>query len=410
MDVIIFLLDGCRADAIDKADTPIMRELIKKGFRAQKCSTVYPSLTGPGHISILTGAYPEKTGIVGHFYWDKKEKQLYDIFSDKYCEVETIFETLSHNNVNGINFGAYMRRGSKDSYTRQLLRKAAGKVSSSKQLMALMDRSPIIYKFLRGFVVGRYGEFLKAFESGEYKFYYVAFTEVDKAGHKYGPESDKYYETIEGCDKKIGDLLSLADSLKRDVGIIITADHGQTTLQEKLSLDTLNLNEVGYLIDEAYDYSGAQIVTYNKDKENMAVAAVVSRHVQMWLHETEDIPKVVKLLTKRKGITHVRTKDELREDRLCHDRVGDLTFSLAQNYGFDFLPMAENGDHGSISPTDMHVPLIVFNGHAKTNNGLNNNVTVDVAPTVFTMLGLTNPPHVQGCALFKPNSSRRRLK
>ena len=93
--VIIFVLDGCRQDAILKANVPNIRRLIREGIYVKDCTTVFPSSTSTTHMSLLTGAYPESTGITGHFWWDESKRRLEDIGSSKFCQAETIFETLN---------------------------------------------------------------------------------------------------------------------------------------------------------------------------------------------------------------------------------------------------------------------------------------------------------------------------
>lgn len=399
MDAVIFLLDGCRADAFERAHADNILGLAEKGAVARKCVTVYPSLTGPGHLSILTGAYPERTGIVGHFYWDRKARELHDIFSDRYCMVKTVFELLSENGMRGISLGAYMRRGSRDGFARRASKRLASWISGQRAIMNMLDRSPGTYRFLRGFVVGRYSEFKKVFESGEENLYYVAFNEVDKAGHRHGPESPEYYRAIRDCDVKVGEVVRMADEMGRDLLLVITSDHGQTTIEERLGMELLLLDEVGYRMDGDEDVSGARIITYNAGKDGMAVAAVVSRHVQIWLSKPEDAGAIGRQLSKRKGIEHLRMKAEASGDHLNHERLGDVSFSLAQGYGFDFLPICEGGDHGGIDPADMEVPLIFYrNGMKPADIPIAS--TTDIVPTILQCLGITPPEHVQGKTLL----------
>ncbi|MGQ9514509.1 MAG: alkaline phosphatase family protein [Thermoproteota archaeon] len=399
MDVIIFLLDGCRTDALSMASAPNILSMMEKGFFAKRCRTVYPSLTGPCHISILTGAYPERTGIVGHFYWEKDAMRLHDIFSDKYCIVKTIFEVLAENYMKGVSIGSYMRRGSFDRLSRRATKSIASWFSGRRSIMNFIDRNPRVYKFLRGFVVGRYSEFERAFESGEYNLYYLAFNEVDKAGHKYGPESQEYYRAIEECDGKIGKAVKMAEEMGREFLAVVTSDHGQIKIEEKLSLDTLSLDEVGYRLDEEIDISGAKILKYNSGKENMAVGAIVSRHVQIWLSKPDDAPMIAKHLSGRRGIEHLRLREESKRDFLKHERVGDISFCLSSNYGFDFLPMCERGDHGGFEPAEMEVPLIFYSNGIRRSQ-IPEASTVDIAPTLLQNLGISPPEYMQGRILI----------
>jgi len=70
--VIVFSLDGARADLVDKflADgtMPNLANLAARGVKAEYTQTVDPSLTAAAHVSIATGAYPGKTGVVANTY------------------------------------------------------------------------------------------------------------------------------------------------------------------------------------------------------------------------------------------------------------------------------------------------------------------------------------------------------
>lgn len=389
-DVIIFLLDGCTVDALKKAEVPNLTKLASEGMYAENATTVYPSLTAVGHTSILTGAYPEKTGITNHFYWDKEKRKLVNLFSDEHIEVPTIFDILAKSGMKGISIGAHMRKGSKDSLTRRMTRKTAGYIASTS-IMNTLSKNPSLYRFLRKYAVGQFSEFKKAYETGEYALYYLCFNETDKAAHRYGPESDRYYEAIEQCDKKLEEILSLREELKRDTTIIITSDHGQTTLEEKLPLETLYFDEVGYRVDEVRELAGSAVITYNRGKENTAKATVVSRHVQVWLQNERDAEKLAKVLNSRKGVTFVKTREETKPIGIYHRRLGDVTFCLEDGYSFDFLPLAECGDHGGISKAEMSVPLILC-GENISNKAIDVASVTNIAPTIANTLHVGNDP------------------
>jgi len=400
-DVVIFLLDGCRADALKKAEAPALTRLASEGIRAENATTVYPSLTAVGHASILTGAYPEKTGITNHFYWDKEERRLVNLFSDKHIEVPTVFDILARKGMRGISIGAHMRKGSKDTLTRRVARKTAGYIASTP-IMNTLTKNPSLYRFLRKYAVGQFSEFKKAYATGEHALYYLCFNEVDKAGHRYGPESDRYYGTIEECDKKLEETLSLREELRRDTTIIVTSDHGQTTLVKRLPLETLYFDEIGYRVDEVRELAGSVVITYNRGKENTATATVVSRHVQMWLQNERDAERLVKVLNSRKGVTFVKTREETKPIGICHPRLGDVAFCLEDGYGFDFLPLAESGDHGGVSEAEMNVPIIIW-GENVPDRATGVSSVTGLAPITIGILdaeslgGLAYAPELVGC-------------
>ncbi|CAG8814399.1 14625_t:CDS:1, partial [Racocetra fulgida] len=56
----------------------------------------------------------------------------------------------------------------------------------------------------------------------------IHLTDVDKAGHYYKFNSEKYYEQLEKMDKQIGEILSVLDrkGWLKDCLLVLTTDHG----------------------------------------------------------------------------------------------------------------------------------------------------------------------------------------
>jgi len=388
MEIVFFLLDGCRPDKLMEADTPNIDKLIESGIVSLECRTVYPSLTAVGHMSILTGCYPEKTGIISHFYWDSKDKKFYEIFSDEYCQCKTIFEILREHGLSGGVYGAYFRRGAKDSMTKKMLHKLAGFTTDKLHfVMNFLISHPRLYGMLRSQVVGGYDEFVRDFKEKKRSFYYVMFNDVDKAGHRYGSDSKEYLSTIERMDEKIGDFLSLLKRMNREVYIVIMADHGHIPIREKIGLEKVDLSEIDYEVKRVENVSAATLVHYENSKGEGIHAAIVSRHVQLWLDNEKDILNVVDVLRKRKELTDVRMKKDLAEYRLINDRTGDIAFALSNGYGFEFLPIGEKGDHGGLTREEMHVPLIVW-GSKVRGSRIEKCHVVDITPTILKILGV----------------------
>jgi len=390
MEIVFFLLDGCRPDKLLKANTPNMDMLMDKGVYSTNCRTVYPSLTAAGHMSILTGCYPEKTGIISHFYWDYDSNRFYEIFSDNYCQAKTIFEILDEFGYSGGVYGAYFRRGAKDTLFKKLLKKLANFTSEKLNfIMGFLVRHPSLYKILRSRVVGGFEEFNKDFDDRKHQFYYVMFNDVDKTGHKYGSDSKEYIDVIEEMDRKIGSFLSKIEKENRDVYIVIMADHGHIPIRTKITLDTLDLSDAGYEMVEKEIVSAAGLIHYRNSKGKYIHGAIVSRHIQFWFDDKNDISKVANVLKKRKEFFDIREKEELKKYRLINERTGDLAFSVSDHFGFDFLPIGERGDHGGLTYEEMHVPLIVWShkNNIKHKKIYDCHVT-DITPTILDILNI----------------------
>jgi hypothetical protein len=79
--LVVVCFDGVKARSlykvIEDGSLPTFSSLVNQGWRAESVRTVDPSLTAPAQASLVTGVYPDKTGIIANlihnphdsFYW-----------------------------------------------------------------------------------------------------------------------------------------------------------------------------------------------------------------------------------------------------------------------------------------------------------------------------------------------------
>src|SRR5205085_2153061 len=79
-------IDGLRADAIEAANAPTLKRLIREGAATVKAQTVLPSNTLPAHTSMMTGIVPARHGILWN---DDTSNQTAPL------EVPTVFDLAS---------------------------------------------------------------------------------------------------------------------------------------------------------------------------------------------------------------------------------------------------------------------------------------------------------------------------
>ena len=68
--LLLISLDGFRWDFAGKAHTPYLEFLKKTGVTVPYVRSVFPTVTMPGHYSIVTGLYPESHGIISNTMYD----------------------------------------------------------------------------------------------------------------------------------------------------------------------------------------------------------------------------------------------------------------------------------------------------------------------------------------------------
>ena len=75
--VILFSIDGLRADFVDNYNATALQAYGKKGVIANYMTSSFPSLTFPNHYSIVTGLYPAYHGLVDNTFFDQKANATY---------------------------------------------------------------------------------------------------------------------------------------------------------------------------------------------------------------------------------------------------------------------------------------------------------------------------------------------
>lgn len=194
--VILFMLDGCRPDAIEAAHTPIIDRMRREGAWTSRARTVMPSITLPCHTSLFYSALPEEHNITSND-WTPLEPplpSLLEVISDSGYETAVFYtwEQLRDMAPPGTLDTSVYRRYS-DSAVEELGRVAAREIARLRPTFA---------------------------------FVYLEAT--DAIGHRYGWMSPAYLAAVEKSDQIIGQVVDALDSVGElaETVCIVMADHG----------------------------------------------------------------------------------------------------------------------------------------------------------------------------------------
>jgi predicted AlkP superfamily pyrophosphatase or phosphodiesterase len=377
-------MDGCQVDALNKVDSPEATETKKRALIVDHASTIYPSLTGPGHASILTGVQPAKHGLVSHMYWDWSSG-IHNIYSDQAFEAPTIFELLSKRGFKSEGHGNYFRKGITDSFGKKTLKWVANRAEKSTLITNTLESMPGFEKFLKKSVAGTVERLDEKVADSDAPLHYVLDNRVDKASHKHGPNSTDYSDAIRTAMANLLGLMNALDSRKQEYVIFVTSDHGHTTVDDKVNGADLDLSEVGLPIKKSEVINANLIVEYGSGSTD-AVAVVVSRHIQVYLRDKSKTAKVTEALMKKRFVDKLLVGQQIAEAGVANQRTGDIIGGFKDNIGFVELPIGEKGDHGGFTEKEMLVPLWVIGSKVKPGT-IQGGGTVDIAPTIFSLLG-----------------------
>ena len=70
--VVVVSIDGCRWDYLGDEGLVNLRDMMERGAYADAVEVTNPSMTAPGHVTLLTGAWSGTHGIVFNKFYDRE--------------------------------------------------------------------------------------------------------------------------------------------------------------------------------------------------------------------------------------------------------------------------------------------------------------------------------------------------
>jgi predicted AlkP superfamily pyrophosphatase or phosphodiesterase len=225
--VVLVSLDGFRADYLDRAPAVELRSLAQRGVRARHLVPVFPTKTFPNHYTIVTGLYPEHHGVISNTMWDSVIGKTFslsarDVMVDpRWWGGEPLWITAGRQ---GHTTASFFWPGSD---------------------VAIGGTYPTHYKVYDSRIanaarVDGVLEWLSR-PAGVPSFVTLYFSDVDHAGHDFGPDAPQTDSAIARVDSAVGALLRglTRAGLEARAHVIIVADHGMsaTSPERQIFLD-----------------------------------------------------------------------------------------------------------------------------------------------------------------------------
>ena len=217
--VILISLDGFRYDYPRRYGAPHLLQLEIKGASAPEgMLPAYPSLTFPNHISIVTGLYPEHHGIVANSFWDPTREQTY------------VFTQTQSNSDGSWYSGTPLWVLAEQQGMRSACLFWPGSEAE------IQGKRPSYYLHFDEKLddekrVDQIVAWLKLPPELRPHFITLYYSNVDHAGHNYGPDSEEVRAAVHHVDTMIGDLQTKIAPLHLPIDLVVVADHGMVTLQ-----------------------------------------------------------------------------------------------------------------------------------------------------------------------------------
>lgn len=375
--VLLISIDGYRHDYTKKYNPKFLSKFASEGVSLRSLIPSFPTKTFPNHYSIVTGLYPGNHGIVAnHFYAPDLglEYKLSDrdaVTNPKFYQGVPLWNLTQEQ---GMMSATYFWPGSEAPI--------GNKYPSYWEVYdhgAPHERR--IEKVLSWFNLP---------EKNRPHFLTLYFSDVDSAGHRYGPDSAEVKEAIEKVDDSLEKLYGEIEKLSFPVNVIIVSDHGMTEIKRERSV----------LLDKAFKKEA--------DKELLSEFKILGSGpiVQFYYEGREDkkaesLNRLLRLLN-RSG-SKVRAYKPSKAKSHWHlsgnARMGDV-FAVS-SMGV-FIGMKGDrlipGNHGydTQGSRDMHSIFYAKGPAFKSGRTYPSAQNVDIYPLIAKILGLEVTHEIDG--------------
>ncbi|RMF59127.1 MAG: alkaline phosphatase family protein [Bacteroidetes bacterium] len=237
--LILVSIDGFRYDYLERYEAPTLRRLAREGVHAAEGMQVaFPTKTFPNHYTTVTGLYPEHHGIIANNMYDPAMDAWFSLRNREAVEDarwwggEPLWVTAEKQ---GLRSATYFWPGSEaaiEGVRPSYWKRYDGRIPGAERVDTVLawldlpaDRRPA--------------------------FITLYFSEVDDAGHRYGPDAPETAAAVARVDGYLARLVDglAARGLANHVNLIVLSDHGMAptapdrfiALDDYVDLDDLTI-------------------------------------------------------------------------------------------------------------------------------------------------------------------------
>lgn len=346
------LTDGITPQALQRAHTPTFDALIKNGVSATTARGVFPTITGPSHTSMLTGARVGTHGFLYPKMLDAYGNRLLE-FSEGLMRAETIAEAWRPRGITTADIGSRFLRGADMLQTEGVFGEDYIDITN-RAIAALNEWTP--------------------------NYLHVVFYVADSAGHLYGPEADETLWAIQQLDEMTARLLNAyADkNLDDELVILVNADHGMVPVNETIP-------------------------------HSFAENAGALPHGRVALSPRGFDDATFDALMNDSRVDDIFARDELELLGAYGPRWGEHVLQLREGWMFETArPLA--GYHGAWCETDRHIPMLWSGAGIRAGAPLDACELIDIAATLSVLLGGAIPENNQGRILWEALDTQNKAR
>ena len=217
--VVMLSLDGFRHDYLQRGYSPNLQKLASTGLAASGLIPAFPTSTFPNHYSIVTGLYPGNHGIIGNTFYDRSRAATYRmtnpraVADGRWYFGEPLWIAVEKSGGIAASFFWVGSEADIQGIRPTHFKRYDGRIANSLRVEQVL-------------------EWLRLPKNERPSLITLYFSDVDSAGHNFGPDSTEVNEAIAKVDSELGALLEGLAALPFEVNLIITSDHGMSAVNE----------------------------------------------------------------------------------------------------------------------------------------------------------------------------------
>ncbi|MBS5793224.1 MAG: alkaline phosphatase family protein [Clostridiales bacterium] len=411
--LVVLSLDALQTNDLEILfNMPNFSKLKEKAAIVENLEEIYPTLTYPIHVTMVTGVTPDKHGIFhnqksdispkdhdwslmgSNWYWHKeniKTETIVDAVYNSNKTVSTVCWPVTAGDKRGINVPEIWPERGHNEQAEELFKNASSDIAFERYFDSYISKFD--WKNNNDLVRFTPEIALDILKTDKPDLLLCHIIWLDHIRHTYGVEGEEVKDCLRQLDVLIGRFIQATKDAGTygNTNFIILGDHGQIDIQCIFDLNTLFVENGLIELDEnenpkdyiAYSFSAGfstQVILKNPDNK-------------------EDLEKVYKVLNEIKEkypkyIDRIYTKEEaLKEENLSGNFSFVIEGTLGTYFGIKYKgkTLIEKGEegyyvynatHGHSTKKGNKPPLLAFGPDIKSNTVIKKAKMLDVCPTL----------------------------
>lgn len=370
--LLLISFDGFRWDYDQDVDTPNMDRLAREGVKAKYITPPFVTMTSPSHFTIISGRWVEDHGVIHNMMFNTETGWKFPFKATQNKTewwdngVLPLWITAQRQGRKTASFH-YPGGGGKykgETIQRSLVESYSHPNSNETEWRENVD---IVMNW---------------FTKEDFDFVTLYYGEPDIVGHRFGPETENRRVIIQQIDRTIGYLLEAIErhSLTDHLNVIITSDHGMTTVKKQPNVTEILLTNYIRFKDlvkfDIVDYGGFGMILPKPGKEEALYQALKNAHPHLNVYKKEEFPE--------------------RFHFAKHERVLPIVMFADSGYSINgrVIIYFNKGDHSFDNVhMDMKIIFRAFGPNFKKNHLAEPFDSIHIYPLMCKLLGVTPEPN-----------------